>query len=368
MNILYDHQIFSAQKIGGISRYFVELIRNLPAEFITRQSAILTDNIYLQDMQKSNSLNGFYEKKRMYSLVKNNFKGKHRMYSLVNKLNTIRLLSSSDYDVFHPTYYNPYFLRQNKKPYVLTVHDMIHEKYPTLFLDRTAEFKKKIVQNAAKVIAISNHTKQDLIELYGIDERKIDVVYLGQSIDVNKAEEVKNLPSSYLLYVGGRSSYKNFDTFLKAFAVLAEQYPDLFLICTGGKFTIEEQQKIASLHLSKKVSCLFVSDAQLAYLYLKAKCFVFPSVYEGFGIPILEAFAAGCSIALSNTSCFPEVAQSGGCYFDPYNVDSMVHSISMLLSDESYHKHQIAEGYNVLKQYSWERMGKEIAAIYRSIV
>ena len=120
--------------------------------------------------------------------------------------------------------------------------------------------------------------------------------------------------------------------------------------------------------MSKKVFHLFVSDAQLTYLYLKAECFVFPSVYEGFGIPVLEAFAAGCPIALSNASCFPEVAQSGGCYFDPYDIDSMVHSISMLLSDGSYREHQIANGYNVLKQYSWERMGKETAAIYKSIV
>lgn len=355
MNILYDHQIFSTQKIGGISRYFVELMCNLPAEFVTKQSAVLTDNIYLQDMQGKHSFN--------------DFKGKNRMYSFVNKLNTVRLLQLSDYDVFHPTYYNPYFLQQIRKPYVLTVYDMIHEKYPDLFPnDRTAEFKKKTVQNAAKVIAISNQTKQDLIELYGMDEQKIDVVYLGQSTNVNKVEEVNGLPSSFLLYVGGRYGYKNFDTFLKAFAVLAEQCPDLFLVCTGGKFTTEEQKKIVSLHLSKKVLHLFVSDAQLTYLYLKAECFVFPSVYEGFGIPVLEAFAAGCPIALSNASCFPEVAQSGGCYFDPYDIDSMVHSISMLLSDGSYREHQIANGYNVLKQYSWERMGKETAAIYKSIV
>lgn len=355
MNILYDHQIFSTQKIGGISRYFVELMCNLPVEFVTKQSAVLTDNVYLQDMQRKHSFN--------------DFKGKVRMYSFVNKLNTARLLQLSDYDIFHPTYYNPYFLQQIKKPYVLTVYDMIHEKYPDLFPgDRTAEFKKKAVQNAARVIAISNQTKQDLIELYGMDEQKIDVVYLGQSTNVNKAEEVNGLPSSFLLYVGGRYGYKNFDTFLKAFAVLAEQYPDLFLVCTGGKFTTEEQKKIASLHLSKKVFHLFVSDAQLTYLYLKAECFVFPSVYEGFGIPVLEAFAAGCPIALSNASCFPEVAQSGGCYFDPYDIDSMVHSISRLLSDGSYREHQIANGYNVLKQYSWERMGKETAAIYKNIV
>jgi glycosyltransferase involved in cell wall biosynthesis len=122
------------------------------------------------------------------------------------------------------------------------------------------------------------------------------------------------------------------------------------------------------LHLSGRVFRFFVSDSQLTYLYRKARCFIFPSLYEGFGIPILESFAAGCPIALSNTSCFPEIAQEGGMYFDPYNVDSMVHILSILLNDDSCRDKQIVRGYEVLKQYSWKKMAEETAIIYRSLL
>lgn len=362
MKILYDHQIFTWQRIGGISRYFVELMNNLPPEFASKQSALFTDNVYLSESSKFNNGISLFPGK--------SFRGKRRAYTLVNKSNTFRLLSTSGVDIFHPTYYDPYFLQRNKKPYVITVYDMIHEKFADMFdaNDPTREYKKKTVLNADKVIAISNQTKQDLIELYGMDEEKIQVVYLGHSVDINAVSEVKGLPSNYVLYVGARGGYKNFGTFLKAFAMLAHDNPDLSLVCTGGSFTAEEQAQITSLHLSERVFRFFVSDSQLTYLYRKARCFIFPSLYEGFGIPILEAFAAGCPIALSNTSCFPEIAREGGIYFDPYKVDSMVHALSVLLNDDVCRDEQIARGYEVLKQYSWKKMAEETADIYRSLL
>lgn len=362
MKILYDHQIFTWQRIGGISRYFVELMNNLPPEFVPQQSALLTDNVYLSESSRLNNNISLFPGKQ--------FSGKGRLYTQVNRINTFRLLSTSGVDVFHPTYYNPYFLQRNKKPYVITVYDMIHEKFADMFStnDPTREYKKKTVLNADKVIAISKQTKQDLIELYGMDERKIDVVYLGHSVDINSISEVEGLPSNYVLFVGDRGGYKNFRMFLQAFSILAYDNPDLSLVCTGKAFTAEEQVLIASLHLSERVFRFFVSDCQLTYLYRKARCFIYPSLYEGFGIPILESFAAGCPIALSNTSCFPEIAQEGGMYFDPYNVDSMVDSLSILLNNDSCRDEQIARGYEVLKQYSWKKMAKETADIYRSLL
>lgn len=363
MKILYDHQIFTWQRIGGISRYFVELTNNLPPEFESRQSILLTDNVYLSE-------NSELRNKTCSLFPGKSFRGKGKIYSQVNKINTFRLLSTSDFDIFHPTYYDPYFLKWNKRPYVITVYDMIHEKFADMFPanDPTSEYKKNAVLNADKVIAISNQTKQDLIELYGMDDQKIDVVYLGHSVNINSISEVEGLPSNYILYVGDRGGYKNFRMFLKAFAVLAHDNPVLSLVCTGKDFTAEEQALIALLHLSGRVFRFFVSDSQLTYLYRKARCFIFPSLYEGFGIPILESFAAGCPIALSNTSCFPEIAQEGGMYFDPYNVDSMVHILSILLNDDSCRDKQIVRGYEVLKQYSWKKMAEETAVIYRSLL
>lgn len=360
LKILYDYQIFTCQRVGGISRYFVELMSNLPEEFKTRQTALLTDNVYLKEYLSSNESKSF-------SI--SNFKGKGRIYTWLNKFNTMKMLKFSQYDIFHPTYYNPYFLKMNKRPYVITVYDMIHEKFADMFTatDPTREYKRKTILGADKIIAISNQTKNDLIELYGIEESKISVVYLGHSVDTNEISVINGLPKNYILFVGVRHKYKNFMRFIQSFAVLTTKYSDLHLVCTGHSFTKEEQEVIHQLHLTDKVHQYFVSDAQLNYLYQNAKCFVFPSLYEGFGIPILEAFASSCPIALSDTSCFPEIAQEGGCYFNPYDIDSMSDAISKLIFDTEYREKQIENGLKVLKQFSWKKMAIETAAIYKSI-
>ncbi len=125
---------------------------------------------------------------------------------------------------------------------------------------------------------------------------------------------------------------------------------------------------IASLRLENAVYRYFVSDAQLDYLYNKALCFVFPSLYEGFGIPILESFAARCPIALSNTSCFPEIARDGGVYFDPYDEDSVYETLMKLTDDSSLRGELVAKGSSILQNYSWDKMAAATAEVYRSVV
>ena len=143
---------------------------------------------------------------------------------------------------------------------------------------------------------------------------------------------------------------------------------EIKLVCTGSDFKADEQDLIRSLGVEKSVSRYFVTDTQLTYLYQKAMCFVYPSLYEGFGIPILEAFAAGCPLVLSDTSCFPEIAREGGLYFDPYEVDSMADSLTKIIEDSDLRKEMVARGAEVLKNYSWDRMAVETADVYKSII
>lgn len=363
MNILYDGQVFSWQRIGGISRYFVELQTNLGNDFSVQLGTMFTDNVYVWD-------NPVLRKKVMGHLLSNgNFRGKTRIQSMANRMYSMYLLEKNAFDIFHPTYYVPYFLRYlKKKPYVVTVYDMIHEKFPQQFSgDITIEYKRESILHASKIIAISKQTKIDLVDIYGIPENKIEVVYLGHSMDISREETVHNLPPSYILFVGSRFGYKNFALFLKAFKQLTELNPEISLVCTGSDFTSDEYALIRTLRLEKKIVRLFVSDAQLTYLYRHALCFVFPSLYEGFGIPILESFACGCPIALSNTSCFPEIAQNAGTYFNPFDIDSIIEAIHKLISDKEYCATQVAMGYKVLKQYSWKKMTEETALVYKSI-
>lgn len=363
MRILYDHQIFTWQTIGGISRYFVELMNNFPKECEVVNTTLFTNNVY--------ALNGLINKNHMKAFIPSiEFKGKVRIQRLINQANTQQILRHATFDIFHPTYYDPYFIQRINKPYVITVYDLIHEKFPQFFgmNDKTISNKEITIRNASKIIVISEQTKKDLVEFYGIGEGKIDVIYLGHSIDTSKEEIIRSVPRNYILFVGERGGYKNFDNFIQAFSLINDRCSmDLHLICTGKIFTEAELLLIDKYHLRHKCHHFFVSDAQLTFLYKNARCFVFPSLYEGFGIPILEAFACECPIALSNTSCFPEIAQTGGTYFDPYDPDSMANAIIKLLENIIYREEQIKQGKDILKQYSWQKMANKTLKVYEKL-
>lgn len=354
--ILYDHQVFGWQKFGGISRYFVELMSRLPQDVTPTHSVVFTDNVYLRASNLPLSTKSYHPR----------FIGSYQINSVISKA----AIRRKDFDLFHPTYYDPYFLGCLKKPYVITVHDMIHELFGDMFpfYDRTRSFKKKVITQARHIIAVSQKTKEDIISLYGLNEEKISVVYHGHSVNAATIEPIKDIPHRYLLFVGQRGRYKNFDRLVKAFAQISKREPDIKLICTGKPFHPNEQKLLQSLNIEDKVVHYFATDEQLACLYQNALCFVFPSLYEGFGIPILEAFAADCPLALSNTSCFPEIAQDGGAYFDPYDIDSIAAVLSDIIANESLRANLVMRGRDILSRYSWDKMAANTANIYKSII
>ena len=360
MNVLVDYQIFFNQKFGGISRYFVELLSRLPDSIEFKNSLLFSDNVYLKNSDERFSK----------GIEIPNFRGRNRITGRLNKLKSIADIKSKSYDLFHPTYYDPYFLNYLKKPYVITVYDMIHEKFREMFPanDHTSEFKKMSIINADRVIAISQNTKDDLIDIYGLPAERIEVVHLGHSVTGQNVSTINGIPKNYILFVGQRGGYKNFDRFLKAFSIVNKKNRDVKLICTGTPFNINEQKLINDLNLNNEIFRYFVSDAELTFLYQNAICFVYPSLYEGFGIPILEAFASKCPLALSNTSCFPEIAQDGGAYFNPYDIDSIADTLSNIVSDEMLRNSLKYKGTKVLSNYSWDKMALETSNIYKSIV
>lgn len=355
MNILYDSQIFSYQKFGGISRYFVELMSNLPNDIHPINSILLSDNEYLRRSQLRNK--GIYIP---------SFRGKQRMIKPLNNLYSTLKIHQNQFQVFHPTYYNPYFLKQLKKPYVLTVHDMTHELFNSNnSVDNTILYKKETIEKADKIIAISENTKKDLINIYNVNEDKIHVIYLGYNQYNHYSKSITNLPPYYILFVGQRNGYKNFSTLLHAFAQVNRIHNEIKLICTGTAFTTSELNLISSLKLSKHVRHYFATDEEMAYLYQNAVCFVYPSLYEGFGIPILEAFAAKCPLALSNSSCFPEIAGNAGLYFDPNDSESIAYSILTIIENNDVKDRIVTAGCAQLNKYSWGKMANQIADIYR---
>lgn len=392
MKILFDHQIFEFQQFGGISRYFFELIAHLNSDKDVEWELPVsyTDNEYLRSVPAfSNRILPKGEKIDHYKkfLWGTDFRGKGMLYRIkkkvvpeplpdreseINKLNTIEKLKEGNFDVFHPTYYDDYFLEHvEKKPFVLTVYDLIHQIFPEFGLYEKMDKNKDLLQKASKIIAISESTKSDLINIFNIDERKIVVTHLASSLRVNGAEvgeDFKNkVPFRYLLFVGGREGYKNFMFFAQVVAALTEE-KDLCVVCTGSPFNEKEQYLFNKTGITKRMYHTYVDDRELSYLYRNAAAFVFPSMYEGFGLPVLEAFSCGCPVLVSNTSSLTEVGEDAVIYFDPKNPASMIRAIKQILTNKELRIQNISKGYEQVKKFSWQKTADETKNVYREII
>jgi glycosyltransferase involved in cell wall biosynthesis len=365
MKILYDHQIFASQKYGGISRYFYELAREFDGmdDVEINISLMTSNNYYISTKQYT---------KHFDLLSDKHFRWKQRLFNLPNKPNSIYKLKKQNFDIFHPTYYDPYFLKYlNNKPFVLTVYDMIHEKFSDMFSkgDKTTEYKKLLAQKATKIIAISQSTKEDLVELFGTDASKVEVIYLGNSMEIDEEKNFDiNLPHRYILFVGSRGAYKNFNGFLSAISSLLVEDKNLHLVCVGGgSFSNSEVSQMESLKIDNQITQYSLNDDTLAYFYSRALVFVFPSLYEGFGIPILESFACNCPLICSNTSSFPEIAEDGAVYFNPYSKTSICEAIKKVAYDKVLQDKLRKKGLEQLKKFSWQQTARQTKKIYEGI-
>lgn len=291
-------------------------------------------------------------------------------FSKVNEKYSLSRIKKHE-GIFHPTYYASYYLDDlSKNKLVVTVHDMIHEKFPQYFKrnDETSVHKLKVVKRADRIIAVSQHTKNDLVELLGVEDDRISVIYHG--IDCGGGESLKRneqFPRRYVLYVGERGGYKNFGRFLEAFALLSLYDASLELVCTGKPFNPEELRVFKQYGLLRKIHHEAASEYALRQLYAQALVFVYPSEYEGFGIPILEAFREKCPVALSRSSCFPEVAADAACFFDAGSVEDISATVHALISDAALRTEKIALGEKRAQRFSWENTVSETAAVYRSL-
>jgi glycosyltransferase involved in cell wall biosynthesis len=362
LKILFDHQKFSIQRYGGISRYFANLnegLNNQPG-ISSKIATLYSENEYVKDYPFL--LNNGLGKKLLAGKQAKIYKW-NRRFSRWN----IRL---GQYDVFHPTYYDPDFLKDIKKPYVVTVHDMVYELYPANFSDAVEVIAKKkaIITKADAIIAISEYTKRDILRIFPQLENKIRVVHHGYIFTDEKPAAQLADPGKFILFVGQRWHYKNFQGFVKAISTLLQQDADLKLICAGGgSFVPEEEALLAQLNITGQCRQLNATDAELKQLYQQAQLFAYPSQQEGFGLPILEAFANGCPVVCSNNSSMPEVAGDAAIYFDPYDSGSMLSAISSVLYNTTL-KHELKnKGHKQLPLFSFDSCVANTIKVYQSL-
>lgn len=361
MKILFSNDIFIGQRFGGISNYFMNLINKLPNRDVNLMPMVCCDNVYLMANGYQNSV--IFKWLNMPKLV-----------SLIHKMYKFIFIKYSHYDIFHPTYYSNYivnYLPDNKK-LVLTVYDMIHEKFPQFFNSSSMEYKckQKLCERADLILAISETTKNDLIDIYKISPEKIKVIYLAT--DFKLISQVSNfinwLPEKYILFVGNRGGYKNFNWMLKNIAkVLIKQKIKLLVI--GSKFNTAEielinEYNVVDLVIQKNV----IESYLLQEVYSRAQLFIFPSLYEGFGIPILEAFASKVPILLPNISCFPEIAGNGAAYYEADNEIDFRDKIYKLLDDRDLRLKLIDNGVERLEQFSWDKTANQTYKAYEELL
>ncbi|MHA6279848.1 glycosyltransferase family 4 protein [Salinimicrobium sp. CAU 1759] len=357
MKVLIDNQVFEGQKFGGISRYFRELqndnasIEQMP--FFKQEP--LQRNFYLRLKTRFNPFN---KKKAAIGLSRENF--------------YLEQIKNRNFDVFHPTYYDNYFLESIDKPFVLTVHDMIHERFPEYFGSTPDSFnKRRLCDRAEKIIAISETTKIDLIDIFGISESKIQVIYHGTSFDTLEVSkpQLEFKEERYILFTGNRSLYKNFLTFLIAVTPIIKDNKGLRLVCTGPDFNNIEKKWIKELGVAEKVHHYYcTNDNELAYLYKNAECFVFPSLYEGFGFPLLEAFAMNCPVLSSHGGSLKEIALDAAVFFNPKDIKEIRAKLSDILDDCTLKEELVLAGNKRLKDFSWSKCRKETLDVYKQLV
>lgn len=358
MKIIFDGLIYYLQKQGGISRYFDELIEGLSrrndCEVIVlmrknKIGKIFNDKIKIETIDSSIRTN-----KKFYKYI-DIFKDK----IIVNKFLKKKNFSNA---VFHYSYYS--FYKNLKIKSVVTVHDLIHEKFPNFFSGLLNKIylanKKKSIIKADKIISISEQTKNDLLSTYNVSKDKIDVIYHGINSSFrplsNKTKinflQKKNINKKFFLFIGNRSLYKNFEFLIKTFSKWTKK-DEFDIYCIGGESkTLEEAILLNNLNLSDNVKFLSkVSENDLVCYYNCSSGLIFPSLYEGFGFPLLESMACGTLVAASDIDIFKELGEDAPFYFNPRNEKSLIEALNLLVIGD---KNKVTLGLQISKKYTWE--------------
>ena len=355
MKILFDYSIFSHQKYGGISRYFLNLQEQfLKKNIETKIFAPFHKNIFLKQNKNQKLFNFYFKNYPLFT---------KKIFKNLNHYSSKLFCKVYKPKIIHKTFYNEN-ISNDKCKRILTVHDLIHEIY---FNDYN---KKKALMNIDKIICVSKKTKKDLINLYGVNEKKIDVIYHGiQKFSDYKEKKINKIKKPFLLYVGDRGEYKNFSNFIKAYSLSKKLKDDFDIVCCGGgKLNQNEKKFINNLNIcSSKIIQIEGNDNELYNLYKKSSALVYPSFYEGFGLPTIEAMSLGCPVICSNHEAIIESVGDAAKIFDPNSVEEIKNCIENTIYSENELTNLKSKGYERAKLFSWEKCAEETLNVYKKI-
>lgn len=270
---------------------------------------------------------------------------------------------------FTPSHYAPRF---SPVPCAISIMDLSYIKYPQLFkksdLYQLRNWTRYSVKKASRVFTISLASKDDILDKYKVSKNKVIVTYPG--LKQNISEKPKSFMSKYILFVGTLQPRKNIVRLVEAFSKIKDKHKDLKLTIVGKKGWLFEEilKSPKKYNVEKDVEFLeYVADSEMPNLYKNAECFVLPSLYEGFGLPVLDAMKNGCPVILSNISSLPEAGGSAALYIDPKNVDDISEKIDKVLTDKKIRSDMIKKGYEQVKKFSWQKTAKETLKVLEEI-
>jgi len=354
----------------GLGRYTQKLIEHL--------ETIDSENQYVVFLRKEN----FDE----YQPFNKNFTkvlADYRWYSFAEQILYPRLLCKYKFDLMHFPHFNVPLLY--RRPFVLTIHDLILVHFPTLratklnplwYWIKYVAYKWTIssaIKRAKSIIAVSEFTKNDIISEYPEAKEKINVTYEAcddlcriSSAAPHLILEKYGIIKPYLLYVGNAYPHKNLQQLIDAFVLVSSAFPDMQLALVGKEDFF--YQRLKSYCAEKNIVSVhflgFVSDQDLDVLYRFAKAYVFPSLYEGFGLPPLEAMAKGAVVVSSDHPCMREILEDAAWYVDAHSAENFAAGIVKVLDDKNLRLSLIEKGYQQIKKYSWNKMASETLRIY----
>ena len=354
MKYILSNSQFFHQKFGGVTRYSINLFNSL----LNKKQNIdiiapLYKNRFLKEINKKN-VNGIYLAK--YPNIK--------LLRILNNFFLEKKLNNVDIETIHDCYY-PESLIKTKAKKILTIHDLIHEKRASEYRNVDFEFRKKVFENTDEFICVSQKTKNDLIQFYKLNEKKIHVIYHGS----DHVHEIPNielnfnfLKDPYLLYVGSRKKYKNFNLLLNVFLNSKIIYKDFKIVCFGNEKINNKKEK--ELYDKKKLILIKGDDSILKKLLIHSAGLISTSNDEGFGLPILESMTLGCNVFAPNIEVFKEIYKDKVFFYEKDETESLKENLEKHLYSQELLNEKKISAREYAANFSWDKTASQTLETY----
>jgi glycosyltransferase involved in cell wall biosynthesis len=361
----------------GLGRYTQKMIENLEKISSSNEADLGLENEYFILLRSEN----FEE----YRPMRKNFHkvlADYNWYSVSEQIHMPHLLNKLKLDLVHFPHFNVPLMYRKK--FVVTIHDLILLHFPTLrgtllnpviFYLKYMAYRLVIysaIKRAVRVIAVSNFTKSDVIKNYPFSNHKIEVTYEACDNHCWLADSLKimdkyGIIKPYLLYVGNAYPHKNLINLIKSFQIVKEQIKDLRLVIVGKDdyFNKKIKKFVETISENSVIFTGFIPDQELDVLYREASLFVFPSLYEGFGLPPLEAMAKGVPVISSDHPCMKEILGESACFGNARDINKFAGLIVDGINNQELRTKLVKKGFQQIQKYSWEKLAQETVTIYQ---